>query len=185
MELTLKVTHPTYLMMSSDFSQQEPKLTATVSQCPEWIYAFTHNRDVYATIASTALGVPYEDCLEFVVDENGNKTDEVNPEGKARRSIGKVLNLGITYGMSVQSISESLFGDRDDMTDEEKTKEGQKIHDSLMKGFPAIARAIDNAQKQAATVGYTETILGRRRHHPNMTLPRFQFEPMKIGRAHV
>lgn len=69
--------------------QQEPKITATVSQCPEWIYAFTHDKDVYATIASTALGVPYEDCLEF-----NSETGEVQPEGKARRSIGKVLNLG-------------------------------------------------------------------------------------------
>ena len=74
--------------------QQEPKITATVSQCPEWIYAFNHNKDVYATIASIALGVPYEECLEFKLDENGNKTSEVNPEGKARRSMGKVLNLG-------------------------------------------------------------------------------------------
>ena len=92
--LTLGVTHPPYVMMSSDFSQQEPKITATVSQDPKLIDAFVHGRDVYATIASIALGVPYEDCLEFVLDENGNKTDEVNPEGKARRSIGKVLNLG-------------------------------------------------------------------------------------------
>lgn len=89
MALTLEVTHPSYVMMSSDFSQQEPKITATVSNCPELIYAFTHDRDVYATIASIALGVPYEECLEF-----HPVTGEVQPEGKARRSIGKVLNLG-------------------------------------------------------------------------------------------
>ena len=80
--------------------------------------------------------------------------------------------------MSVQSIAESLFGDREDMTDDEKLKEGQRIHDSLMKGFPDLARAITSAQKKAAQLGYTETILGRRRHHPNMQLPRFEFEPM-------
>lgn len=64
------------------------------------------------------------------------------------------------------------------MTDKEKQKEGQKIHDALMKGFPDLARAIDNAQKKAAKVGYTETILGRRRHHPNMQLPKYEFEPL-------
>lgn len=80
--------------------------------------------------------------------------------------------------MSVQSIAESLFATRDDMSDEEKLKAGQKIQDSLMKGFPAIARAIDNAQAMAAKLGYTETILGRRRHHPNMQLPKFEFVPM-------
>lgn len=85
----------------------------------------------------------------------------------------------ITYGMSVQSIAESLFGDKEDMTEDQKLKEAQKIQDSLMKGFPAIARSIANAQKMASKVGYTETILGRRRHHPNMQLPKFEFEPGK------
>lgn len=132
-----------------------------------------HGRDAYATLVSTALGYPYEECLEF-----HPVTGELQPEGKARRSIGKVLNLGVTYGMSVQSIAESLFSDRDDMTDEQKLKEGQKIQDSLMKGFPGLAKAITNAQKMASQLGYTETILGRRRHHPNMQLPRFEFVPM-------
>ena len=117
--------------------------------------------------------MPYEECLEF-----NPVTGEVNPEGKARRSVGKVLNLGITYGMSVPSIAESLFATREDMTEDQKLKEAQKIQDSLMKGFPAIARAIEQAQIKASKVGYTETILGRRRHHPNMMLPRFEFEPM-------
>ena len=153
--------------------QQEPKITATVSQCPEWCEAFRTGKDVYATIASIALGVPYEECLEF-----NPVTGEVNPEGKARRSIGKVLNLGITYGMSVPSIAESLFATREDMTEEQKLKEAQKIQDSLMKGFPAIARIIEQAQIKASKLGYTETILGRRRHHPNMMLPRFEFTPM-------
>lgn len=80
--------------------------------------------------------------------------------------------------MSVQSITESLFGDKEDMTEEEKQKEGQRIHDSLLKGFPGLAKAIVEAQKKASKVGYTETILGRRRHHPNMQLPRYEFEPM-------
>lgn len=87
--LTLNVTHPAHVMMSSDFSQQEPKLTATVSRCPQLVEAFQTGKDVYATIASVALGFPYEECLEF-----NPITHELNPEGKARRSVGKVLNLG-------------------------------------------------------------------------------------------
>lgn len=80
--------------------------------------------------------------------------------------------------MSVPSIAESLFATREDMTEEQKLKEAQKIQDSLMKGFPAIATAIAKAQADATKYGYTETILGRRRHHPNMQLPRYEFEPM-------
>ena len=81
--------------------------------------------------------------------------------------------------MSVPSIADSLYGDRDDMTDDEKTKMAQKIQDSLLKGFPELAKGIADAQTKASKLGYTETILGRRRHHPNMQLPKFEFEPKK------
>lgn len=135
--------------------------------------AFRNGRDVYATISSIAMNVPYEQCLEF-----HPVTGEMQPEGKERRSVGKVLNLGITYGMSVQSIGDSLFATRADMTDDEKTKKAQKIYDSMMKGFPDLRNAIARAQQQATKLGYTETILGRRRYHPNMQLPKYEFEPM-------
>ena len=44
-------------------------------------------KDAYATIASIAFKVPYEDCLEFYLDENGNKTHNVNKEGKERAKL--------------------------------------------------------------------------------------------------
>lgn len=93
MRLTLEVTHPPYVMMSSDYSQQEPRLSAFISQDSKLVHAFKHNRDAYATLISTALNVPYEECLEF-----NPTTGELQPEGKARRSQGKVLNLGEPRG---------------------------------------------------------------------------------------
>ena len=55
--------------------------------------AFIHGRDIYATIASIAFGVPYEECLEF-----HPQTHEYQPEGKQRRGVGKVLVLGEPKG---------------------------------------------------------------------------------------
>ena len=81
--------------------------------------------------------------------------------------------------MSVESIGQDLFAGRDDMTDEDKFKESKKVYDSLMSGLPDLRNAILNAQRMAAELGYTETILGRRRHHPDMQLPEFEFVPMK------
>ena len=122
MKIKLRVHQPGYVMMSSDYSQQEPKLTAFVSQEPKMIQTFQEGRDIYATIASIAFNVPYEECLEF-----HPVTHEYQPEGKARRSTAKVLVLGVNYGMSVQSIGQDLWGNDDSMTDEEKTKKAQKI----------------------------------------------------------
>ena len=164
---------PGYVMMSSDYSQQEPKLTAFAAQEPKMIETFQKGKDIYATIASIAFNLPYEECLEFHPE-----THEYQPDGKARRSIAKVLVLGINYGMSTESIGQDLWGDDKSMSDEERTKKAQKIFDAVMLGFPHLRDAILGAQHKARTLGYTETILGRRRHHPDMQLPEFEFEAM-------
>ena len=165
---------PGYVMMSSDYSQQEPKITAFVSQDKNMLDAFLHGRDIYATIASIAFGVPYEQCLEFHPE-----THEYQPDGKNRRNEAKKILLGVTYGRTIPSIAEQLYGHRDDMTDDEKVKATQEVYDAVMKGFPALERAMLNAQGQARKLGYTTTILGRRRHIPDMQLDEYEFEPMK------
>lgn len=173
MTYTIHAETPEYVMMSSDFSQQEPKLLGFVARDPQMIDAFKHGRDIYATIASIAYNVPYEQCLEFNPD-----TGEYQPEGKARRSEAKTIVLGISYGRSVPSIGEQLYAHRDDMTDDEKTKEAQRVYDSVMKAFPSLENLMKASQHYAHIHGYTETILGRRRHLPDMKLDEFEFKPL-------
>ena len=167
---------PAHVMMSSDFSQQEPKLTAYVSNDPKMIDAFKHNKDIYSTIASLAFHKSYEDCLEFFVDENGNKTDEVNREGKERRGSAKSIVLGILYGRSTKTIGDQLFGGNKQMTDDEKTAEAQSIYDAVLTAFPNLKALMLKAQGDARKYGYVETILGRRRHIPDMQLKPFEFK---------
>ena len=93
-QFRIKHRTPAYVLMSSDYSQQEPKILAYKSGDPKMIDAFQHGRDIYATIASLSFNKPYEDCLEFYVDENGKKTDQVNREGKERRTSAKSIVLG-------------------------------------------------------------------------------------------
>lgn len=59
--------------------------------------AYLSGRDLYATMASDIYKLPYEDCMEFYLDENGKKTDRTNPEGKKRRSNTKSILLGLMY----------------------------------------------------------------------------------------
>lgn len=138
------------------------------------IDAFQHDRDIYASIASKAFNVPYEKCLEF-----HPVTHEYQPDGKARRGEAKTVLLGVTYGRAIPSIAEQLYGKRDDMTEEQKLKAAQGVYDSVMKSYPKIEALMKSSQEFARVHGYTETILGRRRHHPNMQLPRFEFKAMK------
>lgn len=163
---------PRYVLMSSDYSQQEPKIAAYVSQDKNMIDAFKHNKDIYATIAAISFNQPYEKCLEFHPE-----THEYQPEGKAMRGEAKTIVLGILYGRSVTTIGEQLYG-KEDITTEERTKKAQKVYDSVLNAFPGLRDAMINAQKQASTYGYTQTILGRRRHIPDMMLPEFEFKAM-------
>lgn len=131
------------------------------------------NKDPYATVASVAFNVPYEQCLEFHPD-----TKEYQPDGKRRRSEAKTVLLGVMYGRAIPSIADQLYGHRDDMSKDERIKSAQHVYDSIMTAFPNIRQAMLDAQAQARTKGYTETILGRRRHIPDMKLPPFEFVPM-------
>lgn len=165
---------PGYVMLGSDFSQQEPKLTAFVGDIKEMCEGFAHGKDAYALIASVSFNMPYEKCLEFHPD-----THEYQPDGKARRSEAKSILLGVLYGRSIPSIADQLYGKRDDMTDDQKQKAAQKVFDAVMNAFPGLRNLMINTQNHASQYGYTETILGRRRHLPDMQLPEFEFKAMK------
>lgn len=162
---------PGYVMLSSDYSQQEPKLTAYVSQDPNMIKSFQENKDIYSFIAAIAFNKTYEECKEFT------PTGEYNPEGKARRTEAKSVVLGILYGRSIPSIADQLYS-HENWSDEKKIKQAQYVYDSVLNAFPALREFMINSQEFAKKNGYVQTILGRRRHIPDMKLPDFEFQPM-------
>lgn len=159
--------------MSSDYSQQEPKICAVVSNDTAMIEGFKKGQDAYATIASVSFNRPYEECLEFHPE-----THEYQPDGKARRSQAKTILLGVLYGRSIPSIADQLYGKNKEMTEEQKIKGAQKVYDAVMNAFPGLRDFMINSQARCHKLGYTETILGRRRHLPDMTLEEFEFEAM-------
>lgn len=174
MKLKLEVRTPEYVMMSSDYSQQEPKICAVVSKDSKMVEGFKAGQDAYAMIASVSFNKPYEECLEFHPE-----THEYQPDGKARRTEAKSVLLGVLYGRSIPSIGDQLYGTRDDMTEDQKTKAAQKVYDSVMAAFPGLRNFMIATQDSARKLGYTQTILGRRRHIPDMQLEEFEFKPMK------
>ena len=149
------------VMMSADFSQQEPKVMTAMCKDPEMIKAYLEGRDLHASIASLAFDKPYEDCLEFRPDGTTNK------EGKERRSSAKSILLGILYGRGINSIAEQLHTTKD---------KAQKIQDKVFKGFPAIKQFEDDTIYMAQEYGFVTTFWGRKRRLPEMQLPEFEFK---------
>lgn len=152
-----------YRIVGSDYSGQEPKITAHMSQDSGMITAYKEKKDLYSVIASMSFGVPYEQCLEF-----DPVTHEKSVEGKERRSQAKSILLGLEYGRGATSIGEQI----------NKSKaEAQEIIDRFFKAFPSVKKWIDSTHASVRKLGYVEDWYGRRRRLPNINLPEYLIEP--------
>lgn len=170
------VAEPGKYLVSGDFSQQEPKALAHMSADEHFKKAYAEGKDIYAWCASMVYNLPYDQCLEFYLDENGNKTDKVNAEGKKRRTEMKSVILGLMYGRGPQAISEQLSV---------TVKRAQEIIDAFYNSFPKVKEYVEMVQHKAATEGFVETAYGRKRRLPDMMLPEFEFkivDPTKLVR---
>ena len=155
------------VLMSSDYSQQEPKVMTQMCGDEKMLNAYKEGKDLYAEIASLAFDKPYGDCLEFYLDENGKKTDKVNKEGKERRTQAKSILLGILYGRGINSVAEQLHT---------TTQKAQEIQDKVFKGFPAIPKFEEDSKRMAREKGYVTTLWGRKRRLPDLQLPKYEFD---------
>lgn len=155
------------LLMSSDYSQQEPKVMTQMCGDKKMLDAYKHGKDLYSEIAALAFDRKYEDCLEFYLDENGNKTDKTNKEGKSYRTQAKSILLGILYGRGIASVAEQL------KTTKQKA---QQIQDKIFKGFPAIQKFEEDSKEMAYEKGFVTTLWGRKRRLPNMQLEPYEFD---------
>ena len=152
-----------YYLLSSDYSQQEPKALAAMcakSGDTQLLDTFIAGKDLYSEIASVSFGYPYEDCKEFNTDGTTNK------EGKARRTQAKSILLGILYGRGIDSIAEQLHCSRD---------KAQSIKNKVFTGFPAIKEFERASIRMAEEKGYVTTVCGRKRRLPDMQLPEYEF----------
>lgn len=150
-----------YVLMSSDYSQQEPKVMTQMCEDPKMIQAYKEGKDLYAEIAALSFNTTYDNCLEFRPDGS------TNAEGKNRRSQAKSILLGVLYGRGVPSIAEQLGTTRE---------KAQAIKDSVFKGFPAIPKFEKDSLDMAYELGYVTTLWGRKRRLPDLQLPEFEFK---------
>lgn len=153
-----------YVLMSSDYSQQEPKCLAALCKLDgdsQMYNTFMAGKDLYSEIASKAFNVSYEDCLEFNPDGTTNK------EGKERRRQAKSILLGVLYGRGEASIAEQLNC---------SVIKAQQIKRSVFKSFPAIENFENASLKMAYNKGYVTTICGRKRRLFDLWLDEFEFK---------
>ena len=149
-----------YRLVAIDYSQIELRIAAILSGDPNLIDIFKRGEDVHKGVALRVFGVNAEDVTENM------------------RRQAKVINFGILYGMGVNALRQNLGGDT-------TRQAAQEFLNAYFNTFTRLAEYLEETKSFARQHGYTETILGRRRHFPGIasSVPfiRAQAERMAIN----
>ncbi|GAB4499940.1 MAG: DNA polymerase I [Anaerolineales bacterium] len=127
------------LLLSVDYSQIELRIVAHMAKDEAMLAAFRAGEDIHATTAAAV----YDIALENVT--------------KDMRRHAKAINFGLIYGMSAYGLMHSTG-----LT----LAESEDFVKAYFKKFPGIKKYLDGIRRQAAEIGYVETLLGRRRYFP-------------------
>jgi DNA polymerase-1 len=136
------VAPPGRLLLGADYSQQELRILAHVSGDPGLRADFEAHSDIHLAAAARVLGLA---------------PDEVGPK---ERSVAKMINYGIAYGLSDFGLAERLKIPRE---------EAQKFIADYFAAYEGIRRYTVEMKIMARDQGFVSTLLGRRRYLPELT----------------
>ncbi len=125
-----------HILVGADYSQIELRVLAHLSGDQVLIDAFNNGEDIHKLTATRVLGVPFED---------------VSIE---QRSRDKAVNYGVIYGMSSFGLSEELNISR---------KEADEYIKEYFKKHQQVKTYMDGQIESCKALGYSETIMGRKR----------------------
>ena len=128
-------------LLTADYSQIEMRIMAHLSNDEHLLKAFESGEDLHATVAAEVFGV---------------KAADVDPE--MRRQI-KAMSYGLAYGLSSYGLAAQL-----DLT----PPAAQDLMDRYFERFGGIRDYLKTVVEDARKVGYTETVMGRRRYLPDL-----------------
>ena len=135
------IPEPGCLFFSADYSQIELRVMAHLSGDENMIEAFREGHDIHA---ATAAKIYKEDIGGVTRDQ---------------RTKAKRANFGIIYGITVFGLAERLDISRD---------EAKQLIDGYFETFPAVRAYMEQAKESARSLGYVETLFGRRRYLPDI-----------------
>ncbi len=124
------------VLLSSDYSQVELRVFASMSNEANLIDAFNSGKDIHAKTASDIFGVPIEEVT------------------KDMRRKAKAVNFGILYGISSFGLSEDLGIDMGS---------AKEFIDKYLEAFPGIKNYMQGIKDDAYKNGYVKTLMNRKR----------------------
>ena len=129
-------------LLTADYSQIEMRIMAHLSNDAALLKAFESGEDLHASVAGLVFGV---------------KPSEVDPE--MRRQM-KAMSYGLAYGLSAYGLAVQL-----DLS----ASAAQELMNKYFIRFGGIRDYLSDVVDQARKVGYTQTVMGRRRYLPDLS----------------
>ncbi len=134
---------PDATFLAADYSQMELRILAHMSGEPFLLDAFRTGEDIHTATAALV---------------NGISATKVSPD---QRRIAKTVNFGIIYGMQAYGLSRDTGMSRAD---------AQEFITAYWARLPKVKELFDTILADGARNGYVETLSGRRRYLPELTL---------------
>ncbi len=130
-----------YTLLSADYSQIELRILAALTQDPGLLEGLTSGEDIHRATAAKVFGL------------------SVGEVTKEQRNQAKMVNYGISYGISAFGLSQRLGIPRAD---------AKALIDGYFAQYPGIKKYMTDTVALARERGYVETITGRRRYLPDL-----------------
>ncbi|HET8843798.1 MAG TPA: DNA polymerase I [Ktedonobacteraceae bacterium] len=137
------IADPSYTLLTADYSQFELRILAHITHEPRLVEAFTKNEDIHTITAASLFNVPPE---------------AVN---KDQRRLAKTVVYAVLYGQSAFGLAQ-ITG----MTNSEAGEFIKRYHET----FPQIKGYVESTLTQARKQGYVNTLYGRKRFFPEMSM---------------
>jgi DNA polymerase-1 len=131
------VAPPGRVLIGADYSQIELRVLAHLSEDPGLIGAFERDEDVHARTAATIFNIPIESV------------------GPRERRIAKMINFGLSYGMTGYGLAQRTGLSR---------SEAEKFIKNYFENYPGVRAYMERVVREAEEKRYLETLLGRRRY---------------------
>lgn len=146
-----------HTMLQVDYSQAELRLMAMYAGEETMLQAYANGEDIHSLTAAKLNGMTLE---QFKALEPGKM--------KTLRYHAKAGNFGLIYGMSAEGFMEYA---KNDYGIDMDLKEATRIRNTFFDTYPRILEYHELYIAKARKFGYVRTLLGRRRHTPEIENP--------------
>ncbi|MFC1938803.1 DNA polymerase I [Chloroflexota bacterium] len=135
------IAPPGNYLLAGDYSQIDLRALAHLSQDPSLNAAFRQDADIHAATAAQLFSVA---------------PAQVTP---AMRHLAKTVNFGVIYGMSDYGLEQAT---------ELSRQEAAQFIAAYFEKYPGIKEYLETTKAEVRRSGYVQTILGRKRHIPEI-----------------